>query len=219
MKIFNFFVLFLLTNITIAQSDSTKANSVEYNKDYQFNDGVFLNFAQVKKNEAIPTNRIVSLQDINDFEYFELTLENEEFIYFDTFGVKQEAETSNVWGYSQGGTLNINYNNDFYRVGVVGSICHFVANKTVDDFTYSPYNSYYIPNSSQTSSVTELRQYLLDFKTGIVYDYTYKNLEIILMNDPELYDEYNSLKKRKRKKLKFVYIRKYNSRNKIYLPK
>jgi hypothetical protein len=74
-----------------------------------------------------------------------------------------------------------------------------------------PYRMY--PNSQPT---TEMRQYLLDFKTGRVLDYNEESLEVIFMQDPELYDEYMALSNKKRKQLKFMYMRKYNQRNPLY---
>ena len=62
-----------------------------------------------------------------------------------------------------------------------------------------------------------MRQYLLDFDTGEVMDYEKDNLEILLMKDPELHDEYSQLGRKKQKQLKFLYIRKFNERNPLYI--
>jgi hypothetical protein len=71
---------------------------------------------------------------------------------------------------------------------------------------------------SSSYETSEMRQFILDFNTGKVMDYDYKNLEMILMRDPELHDEFSNLRKRKKKQLKFLYIRKFNERNPLYLP-
>jgi hypothetical protein len=63
-----------------------------------------------------------------------------------------------------------------------------------------------------------MRQYLIDFESGKVMDYDYKSMEVLLMKDPELHDEYMKLSKRKKKQLKFFYLRKFNERNPLYLP-
>ena len=65
---------------------------------------------------------------------------------------------------------------------------------------------------------TELRQYLMDFESGEVMEYDIEGVEILLMKDPELHDEYVSLSRRKKGQLKFVYIRKYNEKHPLYLP-
>jgi len=63
-----------------------------------------------------------------------------------------------------------------------------------------------------------MKQYLLDFDTGKIMEYDNNSVEVLLMKDPELYDEYMALGKRKKKQLKFYYIRKFNERNPLYLP-
>jgi len=61
-------------------------------------------------------------------------------------------------------------------------------------------------------------QYLLNFETGEIYNFNYKTVEIILMDTPNLYDEYINLPRKKRKNLAFVYIRKYNDLKPLMIP-
>jgi len=51
-----------------------------------------------------------------------------------------------------------------------------------------------------------------------VLEYTTSNLEALFIKDPEIYDEYASLSKKKKNKLKFVYIRKFNEQNPLFFP-
>ena len=69
------------------------------------------------------------------------------------------------------------------------------------------------------STTSEMRQYLYDFDTGNVYEYDEEALEMLLMKDPELHDEFAQLSKKKRRQLKFLYLRKFNERNPLYIPK
>ena len=134
--------------------------------------------------------------------------------------MKKMVQVKDIWGYSDNGFLYIGLSAGFHRISIVGSLCHFVADITVystyyrDPYYYNSYNYYSMRPVTTKSS--ELRQYLLDFKTGKIYDYNIEGLEIALMNDPELYDEYLGLKKKKKKQLKFFYLRKYNERNPLY---
>jgi hypothetical protein len=82
---------------------------------------------------------------------------------------------------------------------------------------YSPYGSYYSPYR-QNSGRTELRQYLIDFDSGKILEYDVENTELLLMRDAELHEEYMRLPGKKKKDLMFVYIRKFNERNPLYLP-
>jgi hypothetical protein len=59
----------------------------------------------------------------------------------------------------------------------------------------------------------------MDFKTGKVYDYDVQALEVLLMQDPELHNEFSQLRKKKKRQQKFVYLRRFNERNPLYLPK
>ena len=64
----------------------------------------------------------------------------------------------------------------------------------------------------------KMRREELDFSTGKVLDYDVQGVEVLLMKDPELYDEFEALKNKKKKQMKFLYIRKFNERNPLYIP-
>ena len=49
-------------------------------------------------------------------------------------------------------------------------------------------------------------------------NYDAESVEVPLMKDPELADEYQSLRNRQKKQMKFVYIRKYNEKHPLYFP-
>ena len=203
----------------IVMSDSLKL--VKYTPEFEFKEGIYLDFEQVKKNNPIPKSRIISSLDPNDREFFDKLFTKDKVYVYDKFGMKQLINPNTIWGYSNNGFLYIALSEGFHRISIVGSACHFVADITVYSTYYNDpyyYNSYYNSMRPVTSKSSELRQFLLDFKTGKIYDYNVKGLEIILMNDPELYDEYVALKKRKKKQLKFFYLRKYNERNHLYFP-
>jgi len=206
---------------------------VRYSPDFIFTEGIYLNFNQVQTNNPIPKTRILSKDDIFDFDFFTNLIEKEMIYFYDNIGMRQEVKTDNIWGYSKNGTLFINYNGNFNRIPVVGNICHFVSNITVVTERYDPYNdpfyydrfsygNYYNPYSYRSypsrSSKNEMRQYLLNFSTGEILIYDRKSVELLLINDPELYDEYQALRRRKKKQLKFYYLRKYNEKHPLYFP-
>jgi hypothetical protein len=131
--------------------------------------------------------------------------------------------------------LYIQVQDNFNRITFVGSICHFVADITTYDSRsysspygyydpyYSPYgysnyyNPYYSPYRS-TMSRNELKQYLIDFESGKVLEFDVDNTELLLMKDNKLYEDYVQLSRRKKKDLMFVYIRKFNENNPLYIP-
>jgi hypothetical protein len=202
---------------------------VKYSPDFEFRDGLYANFAMVKNNDPIPPARIVTDVDMFDREFYDKVTAQKEIVIYDDNGVKNVLNTKDIWGYGRNGVLYINIGSAFHRISFVGSISHFVASVTTynpnyyDPYYYNPYysNSYYynrynMPRSNYTS--TELRQYLLDFDTGEVMEYTTESVEVLLMKDPELADEYDALRNRQKKQMKFVFIRRYNDKHPLYFP-
>jgi hypothetical protein len=151
-------------------------------------------------------------------------------------GVRQEIAKNSLWGYSRNGVLYVQVQDNFNRITFVGSICHFVADVTTYDTRsynspygyydpyYSPYSysNYYNPYNpySYRSNMTrsELKQYLIDFESGKVLEFDVENTELLLMKDNQLYEEYVQLSRKKKKDLMFVYVRKYNEKNPLFIP-
>ena len=220
--------MLLLCPLILAQEDEDVA-MVKYSPDYEFRNGLFANFESVKENNPIPPARIVTDEDLFDRAFYEKVTAQKEIVIYDDNGVKKVMNTTEIWGYSRNGILYINVGSAFHRISFMGSICHFVATVTTynpnyyDPYYYNPYysNSYYynrysMPQSNQGS--TDLRQYLLDFETGDVMEYDTKSVEVLMMRDSELADEYHALRNRKKKQMKFVFIRRYNEKHPLYFP-
>jgi len=205
-----------------AQSDSVQ--STPYTPDYKFQEGIFINFEQVKANHPIIKARILTNVDINDEQFFDLLINKPTISFYDDFGMKQEVKIKSLWGYSKNGILYIRMNETFSRISYIGNISHFIANITVYQNRYDDpyfYNQYYYYRSISTPrnyATTEMHQFIMDFDSGKIYDYNEESMEVLLMRDPELHDEYMGLSKKKKQQLKFFYIRKFNERNPLMLP-
>ncbi len=215
---------YLIAGIFISFSSlcgqSGKATKVKYNADFNFSDGVYPNFQSVIEDSPLSKERIVSNYDYNAQGFYDHVLSKKNLYYYDNLGTTMEMNTENIWGYSRNGFLYINIDDGFYRITHVGSISHFIAYNTyyrVDNDSY--YNSYSYTTRSPGTSTTEMRQYILDFATGEVHVFDVEGVALMFMGDAALYDEYMALSKKKRKQLKFMYIRKYNERNPLYLIK
>lgn len=209
-----FFIL--IVNVTIsAQPDSIKY--VKYNENYKFPEGLYINFNDVIENNPVSPEKINTTISKDDFDFYKNILQNKSISYFDKNGLSKTINTKKIWGYSKNGVLYVNYNDKFNRIPVVGKLAHFVSEVTVimEDMN----NSYYYRHSPLTNSYRskELRQYIIDFRTGNIYPYHYKNVEELIKQDEELYNEFSKLRKRKKRKLKFLYLRKFNERNSLYL--
>ncbi|NJK97292.1 MAG: type VI secretion system contractile sheath protein TssC [Bacteroidales bacterium] len=101
-----FIVLFLviptLTLHVNAQSeaaDTAKKEWVKYNPDFRFNDGVYLNFDQVKNNDPIPKYKIISSVDYNNPQFFDAVATESAISYYDNLGIRQDVSMKSIWGY------------------------------------------------------------------------------------------------------------------------
>ena len=171
-KIFKYIIICVFFNFTTlyAQNDTTKL--VKYTPNFKFRNGIFLNFFQVKQNRPIPKSRIISNINHNNINFFDKLFLFKKIEYFDKYRLKQEVLTNKIWGYSRNGTLYINWGDDFDRIPVIGSICHFVATMTVYEQGYiNPYSYSYYYNTIPTSRTSiETKQYILDFETGKILE-------------------------------------------------
>ena len=221
MKLTKYLILYFILNafFVFGQSDTTKL--VKYSPSFKFTEGLYLNFAQVKENKPLLKSHIVTMVDIRDINFFEKILQNKIITYYNDYGIKQEIKTKNLWGYCRRGTLYIQIEGEFNRIPIIGSICHFVANVAViRESAYNPYDpySYYGSTLRQQQVTYELQQFILDFESGKIMQYNSKTLEVIFMRDAELYQEYTALRKKKKRQLKFLYLRKYNEKHPLYIP-
>ena len=213
---------------------------VKYTTEFRFNDGIYLNFEQVRQNSPISKAKLLSPIDYNDREFFKKLFENDNLYFYDDIGVRQEIPKKSIWGYSRNGILYIQVQENFNRITFVGSICHFVADITTEDYRnygspygyynpYNPYSSYYSPYYSpygynpyspygRRSTRTDLKQFIIDWETGRVMEFDVDNTKLILMKDPELHEEFVRLSRKKKRDLLFVYIRKFDEKYPLYIP-
>jgi len=221
------FFLFWMGGLLVTAQEQPPGTA-PLNRDFRFKDGIFLSFDQVKANDPIPKSFLVTIVPLNDQAFYDKVLSHEIVTYYDDKGIRHHIKKENIWGYSRNGILYVQVDGHFNRITIVGGICHFVGTRTiVDTRYYDPYNryyypaySYYYPPTYETTTYerTEMRQFILDFETGKIMEYNVQSVEVALMRDPELYDEYARLGPSKRKQMRFMYIRKFNERNPVYLP-
>lgn len=192
---------------------------IQYAPGFEFREGVYLSFEQFKENAPLPKSSIISKFDKSDAEFLPTILEAKTFFYKDEQDSVRTAATENVWGFSRNSTIYIRVEDAFNRVSVLGSISHFMATITVyHNNMNNPFmNPYYGPGIGPTTT-QELRQMMLDFKTGRTNDFTQENLENILLRDQHLSDEFSNLKKSQKKDMLFLYLRKHNEKHPIFFP-
>jgi hypothetical protein len=204
-------LIFSITLLFISANVFSQTNTVPYSRDYEFNEGIYLTIDQFKQNSPILKSAIVSPISKDQRDFLTEVLEQKNFTYKDAAGTEQKVETKTVWGYCQNRTIFLNFNNDFNRVIVIGSLFHFTATIRISMPGIDPIMGI-------NNSYDETRQFILNTETNKVLDFNVKNMESILATDPELYQQFMALKKRKKPDLIFVYLRKYNEKHPLYLP-
>lgn len=80
------------------------------------------------------------------------------------------------------------------------------------------------PNTNQHYVYTKValpkkQLYLLNLKTGTIFKLNKKNLAMVFeKRDSELFEEYKHLSSKKQEQMKFIYVKKFNERNPVYIP-
>jgi len=219
-KAYNILILLMLPIALYSQADSVTV--VVYTPDFAFNDGIYLNFEQVKGNKPVPKTRIILSENLSSPLFFDKLLSGKKIFFYDENGLRKEVLADKIWGFSNKGVIYINIGGNFNKISIVGNLCHFIATITMyNQQYYDPFGYGYsgVYNATPTTYATqETNQFLLNFKTGEVSEYDYKNVLASIGSDTELAKEYANLSKRKKKDLKFLYIRKYNQRNPLLVP-
>jgi hypothetical protein len=204
------FALCLLCVAGVFAQKDTSRNMVKYSRDFKFQDGIFMNFLEFKNN-APSIKKFEVVKDKSSFDEGDMTL------YFsatDTLGNTKEMTVLKCFGFSKNGVLYFsNGNNGFYRMFIVGALSHFMqyqpSSRYVDDYYGDP--------SMLTWSANDLKEYVLDLKTGGSFLFTYRNFKDFLKShDEELLKE---LEKSKNKRdMIHHFLLKYNEKHPVYFP-
>lgn len=208
MKRFLTIIYAFFSLITCAQPDS-----IAYSRDYEFTEGFFLAVDQFKNNDPILKSSVISGIPKNQLDFMKQLVEQKNIVFTDSKGVEQKIETLTVWGYCQNRSVYINFNKQFNKLIVIGTLCHFTAMVATSIGFRDPMGY----GAGLNNTVDELRQYVFDTKTNKVFDFNVKNMEMLLKNDTILYDQFMALKKREKPDVIFVYLRKFNEKHPLFL--
>ncbi len=135
-------------------------------------------------------------------------------VFRDSIEKEQKIDLSQVFGYCQNRSVYINFNKDFNKLNVIGTLCYFTATVNNINGSRDPMDYNYAINTS----ANELHQFVFDTRTNKVLDFNVKNMEELLKDDIELYTVFMKLKKREKNDAIFIYLRKYNENHPFYLP-
>lgn len=213
------YVLFL-SFFCFLQIQLRAQDSVAYAKDFRLYEGLYLSYQDFRYNWPIPKEKINTKINKDQLDFYSKLLEEQEMIdYLERDGAEAKVKTEKVWGYCQNNIIYINQDNNFFRIPVFGAISNFIG--TVEVVGYSPgYDPFMnAPMNSTAAKTREIRQYLFDFYSGEIVQFSIEKLEEYLKRDEAIYKEFSALNKKKKKEFATKYIRMYNEKHVVYFPK
>jgi hypothetical protein len=181
-------------------------------------EGLYLQYSDFRHNWPIPKEKLITDIKKDQLDFYAKLIESDNIEYLERDGNKARIKAENVWGFCQNNIIYINYKKNFYRIPVFGAISYFMG--PVDVNVYSPgYNVFLNTPVSQPSTTKEMREFIMDFYTGQLYDFTVEKVEELLKKDEEIYKEFDALSRKKKKEQASRFIRKYNEKHPVYFPK
>jgi len=200
-------IFFLTTVVSAFSQENDTVRYVQYDKNYKFQDGIYMTFQEFKENDP----------SIKDFKVIKgsqfsggTTLEGP---CSDKSGY---CDIKNCWGYVQNNAVYISQglSGYFYRLQIIGALIHYFA---FNIFSTPMYDySYGYPYHRNQRSV-ENQEFLIEFATGKRIEFSYKPFLLFLqINDSELYDELR--KSKKKRKMIYHFMLQYNERHPICFP-
>ena len=201
----NIFIFLFLPLFTFSQHDTT--GKVKYTNEFIFNDGIYLSFQEFKNNKPSIKNFTVKKSQFSNPNNTTL-----EFVCPDSIKSYKNCNVKDCWGYCYRGDVYIahSYYSYYFRLMVIGSLCHFYGLNSAD-------NNMLLGNDimSDLGKYDSYQQFMLDFGTGEVISFTFKTFSYFLKTkDIELYKEL--MKQKKKRRLIFQYLLKYNEKHPIW---
>lgn len=194
-------------------------DSIAFTYDFRLYEGLYLSYQDFRYNWPIPKEKIITKISKDQLDFYSKLIEEELIEYTERDGSITKIRSEKVWGYCQNNIIFINQENNFFRIPVFGAISNFIG--TVDVLNYSPGFDPFMntPMNSTGQKTKEIRQYLFDFYSGEIVQFSVPKLEEFLKRDDVIYKEYILLNKKKKKELATKYIRMYNEKHLVYFPK
>jgi len=209
--------LILLFFIVILKLQSQ--DSVMYTRDFRLYEGIYNSYKEFRYNWPIDKDKIVTNLPKDQLDFFSKLTESDIIEYKERDGSLEKIKTEKIWGYCQNNVIFINQDKNFFRIPVFGAISNFIGTVEVVSYSrgYDPFMN--TPINSTANKTREIRQYLFDFYSGEIVQYSIDKMEEYLKRDAVLYKEFIALSKNKKKEFAFKYMRLYNEKHPVYFPK
>jgi hypothetical protein len=199
-------------------------DSTPYNKDYFFNEGIYLSYQDFRQCNAVPRALILTKIEKNQLEFYHKLVDLQDTIVYRKGKGISLISTDQLFCFVQNNFVYLNVEGTFCRIPVFGNISHFIGNISIEAFRSD--GPFYDPSMNGASGITgnplrakETREFIFDFYYGKTLLMTPENLEVILKRDINLFKEFSKLtKKQKRKKL-YYFLKRYNDLHSANFPK
>ncbi len=194
-------------------------DSIPYSRDFRLYEGLYLSYQDFRFNWPISKEKINTTINKDQLDFYSKLIEQDFIEYQERDGSVSKVKSELAWGYCQNNIIFINQDKNFYRIPVFGALSNFIGTKEV--VTYSPgFNPFMnAPMTSTQSKAREIHQYLFDFYSGQVSEFSIAIIEDYLKRDEEIYKEFMLLKPKKKRELTTKYIRLYNEKHPVFFPK
>jgi len=210
-RVFLFLVLFFYVTVACG---AVPPDSIAYSKDFVFKEGLYVSYEQFKHNSPVEIKKIIFDYDKTKLDFLKAVTGKKEIVFLNDSNQKVIIKTSDIWGYCQNQAIYIRYSDDFFRVPIVGNICHFLGYQYVS----GGYSNPNIFGGSQTfqGAVKEQTQFIFDNQTMQIMMFDVNTIDLILERDGELHKEFIALSNKKKRQSTFLYLRKYNEKHPLY---
>ncbi len=185
---------------------------VRYRGGFDFNEGIYLRFEAFRDNApTIPQKELTDAQGrpVTDL------MRGDKLFHPDSTGVRVPLPLDQVWGLCNNNVIYLRAGDGFYRIGMMGSLCHVLYESSYQDF--SNYGYGYMMGGPVTRTVQEQR--ILDMESGAFLSLNAATMEQLLKRDEVLYEEWSAIPVKKRKEeVLFLFLRRYNDRHPLFFP-
>ena len=210
---------YLILSFLIVILKLQSQDSVIYSRDFRLYEGIYTSYKEFRYNWPIDKDKIVTNLPKDQLDFFSKLTESDIIEYKERDGSLEKIKTEKIWGYCQNNVIFINQDKNFFRIPVFGAISNFIGTVEVVSYSrgYDPFMN--TPINSTAYKTREIRQYLFDFYSGEIVEYSIDKMEEYLKRDEVLYKEFMELSKKKKKEFAFKYMRLYNEKHPVYFPK
>lgn len=184
---------------------------VRYHGGFDFAEGIYQRFEAFRDNA--PSIPLKELSDTQGKPVTDLMNSGAKLYHADSTGARVPVKLDAAWGLCSNNTIYLHAGDGFYRIGMMGSLCHVLYERSYQDWSTIGY----MMGGPVTRTVQEQR--ILDMETGDFLPLTAATMEQLVKRDEVLYSEWCTIPVKKRKEeVLFLYMRRYNDRHPLYFP-